>query len=169
LSSDRFLAFVWVFILFLLQNLLNYLFPGKCPPLLLMAVIFYSLREGALFGSVLGAAAGFLLELFGQGGFGVWILNLAAVGALSGYASSKIFQDSLLTEIILPGLAFYLSTLAEIVFLQARAGVFSGWDALGGAFLFWPLLGSLVFSPALFGWLQKTSSSRRVRARKIYR
>ena len=123
-----------------------------------MAVIFYSLREGALFGLGLGAASGFLLDLFGQGALGIWMLNLATVGALSGYVSSKIFQDSLLTEIFLPGIAFYFSTLAEVIFLQTRAGSFSGWEALGRAFLFWPLLGSLVFSPILFGWLQKRRS-----------
>ena len=131
-----------------------------------MAVIFYSLREGALFGMVLGAVAGFLLELLGQGALGVWMLNLAAVGALSGYVSSKIFQDSLLTEIFLPGLAFYFSTLAEILFLQARSGSLNGWDALGRAFLFWPLLGSLVFSPVLFGWLQKRRSKVSWRSRR---
>ena len=160
MSSDRLLAFVWVFILFLFQNFLNTLFPGKCPPFLLMAVIFYSLREGPRFGMGLGAAAGFLLELFGQGGFGFWIINLAVVGALSGYVSSKIFQDSLLTEIFLPGLAFYFSTLAEIIFLQTRTGLFSGWETMGRAFLFWPLLMTVIISPLFFGWLQKFLSTR---------
>ena len=163
MSKARFFAFVWVFVLFLLQNTLNYFFPGKCPSFLLVAVIFYSLREGAVFGLLLGAAAGFLLELFGQGGFGFWMLNLAAVGALSGYVSSKIFQDSLLTEIFLPGIAFYFSTLAEIIFLQLRAGSFSGWEAIGRAFLFWPLLGTLLFSPVIFAWLQNVSGRNRLR------
>ena len=165
MSNNRLLALVWIFVLFLLQNSLNYLFPGKCPPLLLVAVIFYSLREGALFGMALGAAAGFLLELFGQGTLGFWVLNLAAVGALSGYVSSKVFQDSLLTGILLPGVAFYFSTLAEIVFLQLKSGVFSGGEAIGRAFLFWPLLGALVFSPFIFSVLQRFSSGRH-RARR---
>lgn len=165
MSSDRFFAFILLFFLFFLQNFLNYLFPGKCPPLLLMAVVFYSLREGPVFGMWFGAAAGFLLELFGQGGFGVWALNLAAVGALAGFVSSKIFQDSLLTEILLPGLALYFSTLAEILTLQAHAGSLSVWEAAGRSFLWWPLLGSLVFSPLLFGWLERFSSSRRLRSR----
>ncbi len=108
----------------------------------------------------LGAAAGFLLELFGQGGFGFWIVNLAAIGALSGYVSSKIFQDSLLTGIFLPGLAFYFSTLAEIIFLESKSGSLSGWQVMGEAFLFWPLAGTLLFSPLIFGWLDKFSSTR---------
>ena len=161
MSSRRFFAFVWVFILFLLQNFLAYLFPGKCPPLLLIAVIFYSLREGPRFGAVLGAGAGLLLELFWQGGFGFWPLNFAAVGALSGYVSSKIFPDGLLTEILLPGTAFYFSTLAEIVYLQLQTGTFSGWEAAGRAFLPWPFIGTLLISPVLFAWLQNVSSGRR--------
>ena len=166
MNRDRFLAFAWVFILFLFQNFLNYLFPGKCPPLLLMAVIFYSLREGSLFGMGLGASAGFLLELFGQGGLGFWMVNLAAIGALSGYVSAKIFQDSLLTEIFFPGIAFYFSTLAEIIFLQSRSGALSGWEVMGRAFLCRPLLVTLALSPILFGWLQKFSYTRRQRSRR---
>ncbi len=156
MSKDRIAAFIWIFVLFLFQNFLNYLFPEKCPPFLLIAVIFYSLREGPLFGMGLGAVAGFLLELFGQGILGFWIVDLAAVGALSGYASSKIFQDSILTRIFLPGGAFYFSTLAEIIFLQSRAGTLNGWEAMGRAFLFWPLFGTLVVSPVLFRWMQKS-------------
>ena len=114
---------------------------------------------------VLGVAAGFLLDLFGQGGFGFWMLNLAGVGVLSGYASSKVFQDSLLTEIFLPALAFYFSSLAEIIFLQLRSGTFSGGEALGRAFLFWPFLGSLVFSPVIFAWLERFYSVRSGRRR----
>lgn len=159
-ANGRILALAWVFFLFLFQNFLNTLFPGKCPPLVLIAVVFYSLEEGSLFGMGLGMAAGFLLDLFGQGGVGFWMLNLAAVGALAGYASSKVFQDSLLTEIFLPAVAFYFSTLAEIVFLQSRAGVPVGWEVSGRAFLFWPMLTSLVISPTIFGWLQKFSFSR---------
>ncbi len=133
-------------------------------------MIFYSLKEGSLFGIGLGAAAGFLLELFGQGGFGFWIINLSVVGGLSGYVSSKIFQDSLLTEIFLPGIAFYFSTVFEIIVLQSRSGTLPGWEAMGRAFLFWPLLATLVVSPVLFACLQKFTSARsRSHWRNAYR
>ena len=161
MSKERVLAFAWIFILFLIQNFFNYLFPGKCPPFLLIAVIFYSLREGPSFGVWLGATAGFLLELFSQGGFGFWIVTLAAAGALSGYVSSKIFQDSLWTGIFLPGIAFYFSTLAEIVYLKSKTGWALGWEVAGQAFLLCPLAGTLIVSPFLFGWLEKLSSKQR--------
>lgn len=161
---------MWIFILFLFQNFLNYLFPGKCPALLLIAVIFYSLREGPVFGIGLGAASGFLLELFAQGRFGFWIVDLGILGALSGYMASKVFQDGLLTGIFLSGIAFYLSTLAEILFLQSQTGQLPGWEVVLRAFLFWPLLSTSLISPVVFWGLQKFWSERTgSRLRNVYR
>jgi hypothetical protein len=170
LTSNRVWAFIWVFIFFLFQNFLNYLLPEKCPFLLLIVVIFYSLREGPVFGMLLGAAAGFLLELFTQGRFGFWIVDLGILGVLSGYISSKIFQDSLLTGIFLPAIAFYFSTLAEIFFLQSQTWQFAEWEAVAGAFMLWPLLGTAVISPVMFAWLQKFWSAQdSSRLRNVYR
>ena len=136
-----------IFILFLVQNSLNYLFMGNLPPLMLIGVIYYSLKQGSRFGTALGLFAGSLAEMYGQGGLGFYMTQYAAVGALSGFVSSKIFQDSLLAEILLPAAAAYFCAA-----LESRS--------FSAAFQPWVLTGTVVFSPLLFYCLQKSSVGR---------
>ena len=136
-----------IFILFLVQNALNYLFMGDLPPLPLIGVIYYSLKKGSRFGVALGLFAGFLAEIYGQGGFGFLMAQAAAVGALSGFVSSKIFQDSLMAEIFLPAVVVYFCALSET-------------HSFSAAFQPWVLAGTAMFSPFLFFCLQRVSSGR---------
>ena len=70
MNKTRFLAFFWIFILFLAQNAAHVLFSGEFFPLVLVAVIYYALLEGVSFGFLAGCFAGFLLDLFGIGQIG---------------------------------------------------------------------------------------------------
>ena len=78
-------------------------------------------------------------------------------GAVAGFLASKIFQDSVLAEILLPALVLYFSSLAEIVH---SAGALRGAD-LFSAFRFWTMLTTTVCAPFLFSMLQKYSPRRR--------
>ena len=157
MPSGRFRPWIALFLLFLAQNFLNYLFYGNVPPLTLIGVIYYSLKDGWRSGVKLGLFAGFLAELFGQGALGFYMAEFAVAGLLSGFVSSKIFQDSLPAEIFLPALLTYLSMLSEIVFLGASAGNPAGWGCLGLAFHFRILALTVLVSPLMFSWLHRFS------------
>ena len=161
MSKRRLAAFGLLFILFLAQNFLNYLFPQNVPPILLVGLIYYSLKEGWRFGTVLGLFTGMLLELFGQGALGFYLIQMTVLGALSGWASFAIFPDGLLTEILFPVLGAYLSMLSEVIFTQVSTAGFASASCLVLAFRPWVLLGTPIFSLFLFSWLQRALSRRR--------
>ncbi len=148
MSTKRIRAFLWVFALFLLQNALNGMFPGKTPPLLAVGVVFFALTEGPSFGLAIGCFAGVFLELFAVGKLGTEIATMGSLGALCGFASTKLFRDSLLTQLLLPA-----SALALLSF--ARASI-TGQAASTVPDLVW----AAAVSPFLFAFLKKTAGGR---------
>ena len=150
--------FLFIFFLFVAQNFMNYLMAGNIPPVVLISVVYYSLKHGWRSGLWLGLFAGGLHEIFGQGPLGFYMAQFAAVGVLSGFLSSRIFGDSLLTEILLPTLAVYFSSLCEIFYVQWMAQDPSPWRNLSLAFRPGTLFITALFSPLLFYCLRKTSS-----------
>ena len=161
MSPNRVWPFFWVFALFLLQNGLFYLFPAKVPAFVLAGVLFYSLSEEPPFGVVIGAWGGFLMDLFGLGRPGFFTAAFAGAGFLSGALSSKIFQDSFLTQIVLPPVSFYGVMLARLWQLKAQTGEPAGLGLFAEAFLPWPLCMTALCSPWLFGRLRALSPRRR--------
>ena len=161
MSKKRLAAFALLFILFLAQNFLNYLFPQNVPPILLVGLVYYSLKEGWRFGAVLGLFTGMLLELFGQGALGFYLIQMIVLGTLSGWASAAIFPDGLLTEILFPVLGAYLAMLSEVIFTQANTAGLVSASCLLLAFRPWILLGTSVFSLFFFSWLQRAPSRRK--------
>ena len=157
-NTGRLWPFFFIFILFLMQNFIDYLFPGNAPALLLTGVVYYSLKEGWRTGLWLGLFAGFFTEIFGQGPLGFYMAQFAAVGVLSGLLSSKLFGDSLLTEIFLPAVAVYFSALAEVVYRLIMTGSSGSWRCFALAFQIGAIAGTALFSPLLFFCLHKTSS-----------
>ena len=149
-------AFVVIFILFLVQNFLDYLM-GPLIGLSFLGVIYYSLKGGPRFGLCLGFFAGCLAELFGQNTLGFYVFQFAAVGALSGFISFQIFHDSLPAKILWPVFAAYFSALAEVIFRQMAAGQTAAWQSLGWAVEPANLAATLFLSPVLFLCLQKFS------------
>ena len=156
-------SFLWLFVLFLAQNTLFYFFPEKAPSLVLIGVLYYSLFEGALAGLVAGCWGGLLLDLLSQGSPGFFTAAFAVSGGLCGFVSSKIFEDSWLSEVVLPAVSFYGVTLALHILWRTQNGEPMGPSVLAEAFLPWPLLTTALCAPWLFGRLRKFSPRRRRR------
>ena len=80
---------------------------------------------------------------------------LAVAGYFSGAVASKIFYDSLLTQILLPVLVLYGVKFAEIWVLKSQAGESEGLRLVLEAFLPWTLATTAIFSPWVFGRLNR--------------
>ena len=100
-------SFIRIFLIFLVQSVLSFLFPEQAPPLLLIAVIFQAFLGGPACGFVTGCWAGIFLEWFFPGRMGAQMVSYAAAGFLAGLASSKIFRENLLMRIGVPMAAAY--------------------------------------------------------------
>lgn len=156
-------SFAWLTALFLAQNTLFYLFPEKAPSLVLIGVLYYALFEGAAAGTVAGCWGGLLIDLFGEGRPGFFTAAFAVSGGLCGYVSSKIFEDSWLSEVVLPFLSLYGIQVAQQCVLRSQAGESVLPGAFTGAFLLWPLATTALAAPWLFNRLRKLSPRQRRR------
>ncbi len=154
-----------MFLLFLLQNSLNIVFPQNTPSFVLIGVIFYALTEGPLFGFVIGCFAGIFLEMFGVGRVGYEMLILGVVGAASGFIASKVFRDSLLTQLALPALSAYFMVYLNLVIVKAALHEPLGPGLLVEAFLFPNLFWTVVLSPLIFSLLKGLMFRRKKRLR----
>ncbi|MGH7198911.1 MAG: rod shape-determining protein MreD [Candidatus Omnitrophota bacterium] len=165
MNKTRFLAFLWIFLLFLAQNASHVLFSGEFVPLLLIAVVYYALLEGASFGFLSGCFAGFLLDLFGIGRIGTQMAIFGCLGAFSGLVASKIFRDSFFTQVFLPALGSYFTALSNLVIFRMSAGQETlGWGLFWDAAA-WPhLILTAVLSPFIFRFLKKVSLVRAERS-----
>lgn len=161
MNKTGFLAFFWIFAFFLAQNALHLMFSVDLVPLVLVAVVYYALLEGASFGCLAGLFAGALFELFGTGRIGPQIAILGFLGAGSGIIASKIFRDSLPTQLLLPPLGGYFVALANLSL--AGEGP-RGWALLAGAFSWTQLLLTAAVSPFLFRFLKRVSVVRAERS-----
>lgn len=157
MNSKKIFPFFWIFFIFLLQNAVTFLFPQKAPTLLLITVLFYALSEGPWFGALLGAFAGLLLEVFGLGRMGGEILVLSFAGFLFGQSAGTFFRESIFAQILLPVLAFYLTTFLRFVLFAVSAGEGVSFSVLRESCLSWDILGVLVVSPLIFFFLKKVS------------
>ena len=144
MNKRHFLAFAWVFVLFLSENFLRPFFPDGVPFALLLGVIFYSLSEGPDFGFVIGLFGGFLTDTLLAGPIGPASLAFSLAGFSCGLFSAKVFRESILTQLFLP---FAASLALSLV---------SGFTArsLRDVFL------TTALSPLLFLFLKKVSFVR---------
>ena len=156
------LAFLWIFVFFLLQNSLQFMFAGQSPPLLLIGVLFYGLSEGPLFGLIIGLVAGFFVDIFGVGKLGMPIILFGSLGVLSGYAKSKIFHDGLLTRILFPTVGTYLFSCSNFVITRF---FFEEESSPPGVFLeavsIPALILTAVISPFIFSFLHRFTYGKR--------
>ena len=162
MNRSRVLAFLWIFIFFLLQNGLQFALPDRVPLLLLIGVVFYGLSEGPLFGFLLGLYAGFFMDIFGVGKLGLQMAFFGSLGLLSGYAKSKVFSESLLTAILFPALAYYL--LSCLNFMTIRIFFEGGAEApaiFREALSIPALIGMAVLSPFVFSFLHRFTLRKR--------
>jgi rod shape-determining protein MreD len=161
-NSRRILALILIFLLFLIQNMLGSFVPLTCAVLLVPAVIFYGLLEGAGFGFVAGLTAGFLLDLLATGPMGIHMAALGVVGAVCGQASSKIFPESVVTWALLPFLAHgFIFFSNQMIFGAAADDGGAGFNGQGDIFSPMNILAALFFSYLTFWFLRKTTRARR--------
>ena len=163
-SSTRLWSFFWIFLLFLLQNTLHFIFPFEIFPFLLVGVIFYALSEGPFFGWVIGSYAGFFLDLLGIGRIGPQVCLYGFVGAFSGWSASTLFRDSLWTQILFPvvlnAALLILTPLVLQDFLwEERGFIFFSTGAEWRSMLL-----ALFLSPWLFRFLKAVSFAPRERS-----
>ena len=147
----------YLFILFLVQNFLSALLQANAPPVLLIGVIYYALKEGWRTGLWLGLFAGFLVEMYGQGPLGFYMAEFALLGVVFGFLSTQLFGDSLWAQIFLPVAAVYLSSLAQIIYLEVTLERSVAWESFVIACRPRLMMLSALFSPALFFCLKKIS------------
>ena len=88
---------------------------------MLVAVVFYALSRGPVFGMALGLWAGFLMDLFGIGRMGPGILIYSMTGAVVGLAYEKLFLESLWTQILLPVFAQFFLRFFYLIILNASS------------------------------------------------
>lgn len=161
MSKARAWAFVWILALFLAENFLQFLVPGLRAPLMLIGVVFYALYEGPQFGLWIGLAAGLLMDLYGTAKFGPEMAIHGALGVLCGYSASKLFRESLLTQMALPALATYLLYLANAVFFRSCAASESVTPGVFLDALAWPpILFAAAVSPIFFRHFRRISFVR---------
>jgi len=159
------LAFFWLFLLFLAQNAAQVLFSAEFVPLVLAAVVYYAMLEGASFGFMAGCFAGFFMDLFGIDRIGSQMVIFGCLGAFSGTVASKIFRDSLLTQLFLPALGSYFVALSNLALVRAAGGEGpGGWALIWNAFNGPHLVLTAVLSPFVFRLLKKGSVVRKERS-----
>jgi rod shape-determining protein MreD len=78
---------------------------GSCPQIMLVSVIFVSLRYGVLPGEVFGFISGLLLDTFSLSIFGVNSLVFTLTGYAYGVFSKKIDENKIEVQILLAFLA----------------------------------------------------------------
>lgn len=158
-------AFVCVLAVFFAQTALQFFLPFDAP-LLLAAVLFYALSEGAFFGLWIGCAAGALANLLQMGSLGASMASYGLIGWGSGALSTKIFPDGAASKTLLPIVAVGMAAFFGA--LSARAGLPSARmgssliDALRGA----PYLEAVAASFFLFPLLGRFSYGGRRRSRR---
>ena len=163
-NRSRNLAFFWIFALFLVQNSLHFLFSERVPWILLSGVLFYAMAEGPAFGMLIGSYAGFFPDLFGTERIGISMAIFGVLGLLSGFSGAKLFNESPVTQVLLPSLAYYLAAWLNLfiqrVVLQDEAFSFG---LFRDAFLPLPLVLTAVSSPLVFFYLKKLTPVNRRR------
>ncbi len=150
------IPFVWTFIFFLIQNSFNALIAQKAPIFLLAVVLFFSFREGAWRGAMVGVFAGLLLEVFGQGRLGSEMLVLGLMGFIFGWGTKTFFQESPILYFLVPLLAFYFVTYLRLFlfYFASQELAFFGRVALD-FFWTWDAVGMAVLSPLIFSGLRR--------------
>jgi len=158
-TKTRFLAFIWIFLLFLIQNAVFSAWAGRPFPIfLVMGVVFYGLFEGPFFGLAAGLYAGIFLDVMGTGKLGAQMAILGFLGMFAGFVSTKIFRESLFTQILLTSLVSYLVNLLNLAILQIMLpDEHLSFSVIQEAFHFWELAVTAILTPPIFDILRRVS------------
>ena len=161
MTSRQFFSFFWLLFLFLVQGAIQSIFPRVVSPFLLIGVIYYALTEGPVFGAVSGCFAGFLLDILGLGKLGGSMTLFSLVGILAGFSSTKIFYDSVFTQMVLPVLSHFVICLAHLFFIkQLPQGETADVGMIKEAFFLSQPWWTIPASFGVFSLLKKVSAAR---------
>ncbi len=133
------------------------------PNCILVGVLCYALMDGPVTGMIVGAFGGFFLDLLGTNTLGFSMFSYALSGVLVGLASTRIFRESILTEVLLPCLCYYGVTILEVISVKYQSGDSIGGEVLLEGFLGWPFLATMVVSPIIFSVIGKPATSSRLK------
>ena len=149
------------FFLFCLQNTILYVFPDYAPNLMIPAISLIGLRGGALRGAVAGLWAGFLMDVMSPDKPGFFMIAFSMAGFFSGVSSARLFRESLLTEVLLPALYYYLICLTQLFMIKRNLQEPLSLAILAEAVVLWKWVFTILASPVIFAVLRgKPRSSR---------
>ena len=143
----------------IVQSMISMYFPlyGMVPDLMLVSVVYFSLRKGTVFGEAYGFFSGILLDVFSLQVFGARAVIFTVIGYLVGRYSHKLDETKVRVQVIIcfMSMLFYLLVFNLIcaVFLP-RSNVFHIYALLT------EVIYTSVFVPLVFGllniWFRKT-------------
>ena len=145
------------------SSVLNIIKIGRIrPDLLLVAVIFYAISEGALFGFFVGILCGFLIDVLSGTLFGLSIFTLGITGLVIGSYKNKLDRDTVAIQVVL---TFIVAVLWQ-AFYHFVLNLFLKTSSLGN-YLFNLILPYAIytaaFSPVVFFILSRLSPSPKYR------
>ncbi|MGD1830662.1 MAG: rod shape-determining protein MreD [Spirochaetaceae bacterium] len=135
----------------LLQHISFY---GILPDLVLIFVLFISLKGGSIKGEVIGFSGGLLLDFLSLSPLGFHCFIYAVIGFLAGYPHRNVTTESILTQFLFVTLGIIikniLSSLLILVFSINTTSL-----SLMGRNFFIELLFTLIVTPFLFTFANK--------------
>jgi rod shape-determining protein MreD len=88
---------------------------GIVPDLILILLVFYSMRLGQLYGTVLGFLYGFLFDMITGSLLGSTMISLTVAGFIAGYFSNENKRDYYFKNYIFVMIAFMCSSINSVL------------------------------------------------------
>ena len=121
------------------------------PDLLLIVVVFWSLKKGAPSGFYTGLCAGLIGDIFSVGMLGLYSVSLGLVGFLVALGSHPLYRGHITTRLLMVALGAFISGITYYLLLT----VFSAappWP-LAWSSAIWPGIWQTVLIAPLWLWL----------------
>jgi len=89
---------------------------GVIPDLVLISLVYYSITREQLYGTVLGATYGFLIDLISGSLLGSSMLSKTIAGFTAGYFSSETKRDINITTFVFSLIVFFCALIDSVIF-----------------------------------------------------
>ena len=153
--------YLWIFlfvIFFVLELTLarNIVFFQTSPDLMLILVVFAGLRQGILYGAILGFAGGLTKDIFFSAFPGLGAFSLTLIGSLSGLFSRRIFYQNVFLQVLIIFIATFLKmALANRLLIIIHHSPYDVKAVISQAFY------NALLTPALFYLLESIFKNKR--------
>lgn len=143
-----------LFLAFLLQILILLYIPiwGSAPELVLLTLLFFSLKHGSLFGEIYGFISGLLLDCFTISVFGLRAFIFTSIGYFVGKFSHKLDEDKIQVQVLVTILAVVFYYLTNNIFSNLLLGSSINIDLFKLVFI---IIYNSAVSPGMFLLLKK--------------